>query len=312
MSVRKPRKEDSTPKKTRANAAKEAAASAGDKTVVKRKPSAPSSAPEKRTAAPKKTNRTVKKKAAGHAETRAARKASSRVETKKTKAKPPGQTILRKNTEPSATAAMKRTKGAKAVKAREAVAASPVRSGEKTAGKKTAKKQEKPLKGARRSSKRGTALTVAGRPARRKIPSLRNPALGKRMWEDRERFPELPKEYGENDLLIMAVDPGTVYAAWEITRDRLPGGAGDLSLRMVDVAGGGTSRDIRVGERVGSGFFEIQMPGMDVVAEIGLLSPDRLFRPILRSPVVSFPRLPAFDELGIIGKLFESALRAGY
>jgi Domain of unknown function (DUF4912) len=282
MSVRKPRKGSSTAKKTRANAAKRTAAAAGDKVAVKRKTSASPPAPENRTAATGKNSRTVTKKAGGQAGTGKA----------ETAAKSPRKKA--------------------AAKVRAAVAAPPAKSRTISAGTNTAEKPETPLKGTRRSLKRKTASPVASRPARRKIPSLKSPVLGKGRWEDREKFPDLPKEYGENDLLIMAVDPGTVYAAWEITRDRLPAGEGDLALRMVDVAGGGSSRDIRVGERAGSGFFEIQMPGVDVVAEIGLLSSDRLFRPILRSPVVTFPRLPAFDELGIIGKLFESTIRAGY
>jgi hypothetical protein len=54
------------------------------------------------------------------------------------------------------------------------------------------------------------------------------------------------------------------------------------------------------------------MPGRSVVAEIGLLLADNTFKPILRSPVVSFPKLLAFDELGIVRKLFEAGMRVGY
>jgi hypothetical protein len=299
--------------------------------VKRKKPASPAS-PEKRRSTPRKTGRTgtkkaktqvgtgktkaagksPKKKTAAKAETSAPRRVSSRVKTKKAAEKPAEKTIRGKSAEPYTGRAIKRTKGAKPAEVRKAVSASPPAYGRKSAGKKKAAKPEKPVKEARRSLKGRTASKITGRPARRKVPSLKTPVLEKGRWEDRERFPELPREYGENDLLIMAVDPGTVYAAWEITRDRLPGGGKDLALRLVDAAGGGASRDIRVAERVGSGFFEIRMPGTDIVAEIGLLSAHGKFMPILRSPVVSFPRLPAFDELEIVRKLFEAGIRAGY
>jgi hypothetical protein len=303
MRVRTPRKESGATKPRRGTTAKKAAAA--DRAAVKReKPAAPVSPEKKRPAA--------KKRAAAKPETSAPRKVSSRAKTKKATAKTAGKNLRGKGAEPSREKEIKKTKGASPAKVRKTAAASPVAYGKKTAGKKKVSKTETPVREAKRPAKRETSSKIAGRPARRKISSLKTHALEKVKWEDRERFPELPKEYGEDDLLLMAVDPGTVYAAWEITKDRLPGGKGDLALRLVDVAGGGASRDIRVGESVGSGFFEIRMSGADVVAEIGLLSAQGEFMPILRSPVVSFPSLPAFDELGIFRKLFESGIRAGY
>lgn len=144
------------------------------------------------------------------------------------------------------------------------------------------------------------------------------PAIG--MGEERETFPALPREYGENDLLLMVVDPDVVYAAWEIRKDALPEEKGEITMRVSEVSGIGISGaragrpflDIKIEDRVGSGFFDIHMPGRDVVAEIGLLFSDSTFKPILRSPVVSFPKLLAFDELGIVRKLFEAGMRVGY
>jgi hypothetical protein len=138
--------------------------------------------------------------------------------------------------------------------------------------------------------------------------------------EAREIFPALPREYGENDFLVMVVDPDVMYASWEIREDALRKEKGQLTIRVF-VAGGVTTLgpqagrpvlDIKIGHRVGSGFFDLHMPGRDIITEIGLVSAGGTFRTILRSPVVSFPKLPTFDELGIVRKLFESGMRAGY
>jgi hypothetical protein len=161
-------------------------------------------------------------------------------------------------------------------------------------------------------SSKGTGKTIE------KKTATAVPAIG--MGEERETFPALPREYGENDLLLMVVDPDVIYAAWEISRDALPEEKGEITMRISEVNGIGISGaradrpflDIKVEDRVGSGFFDIHMPGISVVAEIGLLFADSTFKPILRSPVVSFPKLLAFDELGIVRKLFEPGMRVGY
>jgi hypothetical protein len=106
--------------------------------------------------------------------------------------------------------------------------------------------------------------------------------------------PLLPQEYGENDIFLIVVDPDVVYASWEIRREDLPGQRRRLRMRLFDVTMTGPNgrpdgfMDIDIPRRVGSGFFNIMMPGRDVVAEIGLLKSGR-FQPILRSNMVSFP-----------------------
>jgi hypothetical protein len=106
--------------------------------------------------------------------------------------------------------------------------------------------------------------------------------------------PLLPKEYGENDLFLIVVDPEVVYASWEIRRADLPERRRSLRMRLFDVTVSGPNGlpdgfvDIGITGRVGSGFFNIMMPGRDVVAEIGIVKGGR-FRPILRSNMVSFP-----------------------
>ncbi len=133
---------------------------------------------------------------------------------------------------------------------------------------------------------------------------------------EREIFPVLPKEYGENDLLLMVVDPNVLYAAWEIKTDALPKEPAEIAMRVSDVRGGGikgnTVFEIKIDRRVGSGFFEIRTPGRDVIAEIGFFSARRPFRTIMRSGVVSFPPLLAPDALGIVRKLFGPGIPFGY
>jgi hypothetical protein len=114
----------------------------------------------------------------------------------------------------------------------------------------------------------------------------------------------LPEEYGENDLLLIAVDPEVVYASWEITRLDASR-RGRLKMRLSDVTGinpagdgGGRFLDFTLAERVGSGFFDVGMSGREVVAEIGNIRGGR-FVPILRSGMVSFPVAFPPGESGI-------------
>ena len=136
--------------------------------------------------------------------------------------------------------------------------------------------------------------------------------------QKREREIGLPEEYGENDLLLMVVDPITVFASWEITKDFLPH-RGDLTARILDVTGvrsGASPSDrffeIGIDRWVGTGFFDIRMPGREVIMEIGLFEKDGAFRAIVRSDKVSIPALLTFDELGIVKKLFEEEIPVGY
>ncbi|MEW6107812.1 MAG: DUF4912 domain-containing protein [Nitrospirota bacterium] len=132
-------------------------------------------------------------------------------------------------------------------------------------------------------------------------------------------YHELPEEFGENELFITAVDPHYVFVSWEINKDDISKGEGDLNIRTYDVTGiefdGSNSNrilDIRIKNRVGSGFFDIDMHGRDVIMEIGVLSSKGRFKPIIRSNRVSVPRLLSFDELGIVQKLYKSGIPVGY
>jgi len=94
---------------------------------------------------------------------------------------------------------------------------------------------------------------------------------------------------------------------------------GDLNLRFYDITGiefndwnAHAILDIPINKRVGSDFFDIRMPGRDVVVGVGILSAVNGFMPIVRSDMISFPELLTFDELGIVQKLFESGIPVGY
>ncbi len=103
---------------------------------------------------------------------------------------------------------------------------------------------------------------------------------------------DLPQEYGENDLLLIVVDPETVFATWEIRKEDLPREK-PLWMRFSALTTGPEEkpekfRDVEISGRVGSGFFTIAMSGRKVVGEIGHLRRGE-FRTILRSNSVSFP-----------------------
>ena len=130
---------------------------------------------------------------------------------------------------------------------------------------------------------------------------------------------ELPEEYGENELLLMEVDPSIVFVSWEITPADIFGEPGELTLRVYDVTGSDFDSspansffDISLKKRVDSKFFDIKMSGRTVIMEIGLLRPDGTFKAIKRSNQVSMPALQTFEELGISGTLTDSDRPIGY
>jgi len=132
-------------------------------------------------------------------------------------------------------------------------------------------------------------------------------------------FGRLPEEYGENSVIALAVDPNTVFVDWEVIPKDISDIEGDLNLRFYDITGiefndwnAQSFFDVLINKRVGSGFFEIRMPGRDVVVAVGILNAVNGFMPIVRSDMVSFPELLAFDELGIVQNLFESGIPVGY
>lgn len=131
--------------------------------------------------------------------------------------------------------------------------------------------------------------------------------------------PQLPEEYGENELLLMEVDPSIVFVSWEIKPDDISGETGKLTLRVYDVTGidfdGSHANrffDISLRNRVDNKFIDIKMPGKDVIMEVGILRPEGAFKAIKQSNRVSMPALQTFEELGITGALSNPDTLIGY
>ncbi len=195
-----------------------------------------------------------------------------------------------------------------------------IRSTETIKGRAAAREQKKvPLK-VKALEKKKRAGDLKKSPSRKGTFREKIPARTEKPGKPQKRKKEirLPEEYGENELLLMVVDPHTVYASWEITKDSLPQ-KDDLTARIFDVTGVRSEvspfdhfLEIGIDRRVGSGFFDIRMPGREVIMEIGLFEGEREFKAIVRSKRVSIPTLLTFDELGIVKKLFEEGIPVGY
>lgn len=132
-------------------------------------------------------------------------------------------------------------------------------------------------------------------------------------------FPQLPEEYGENELLVMEVDPSIVFVSWEIKPEDISGEAGKLALRVYDVTGidfDGTnanrSFDISLRNRADSKFFDVKMQGREIIMEIGLVHPEGRFKALKRSNRVSMPALQTLEEFDIAGPLSDSDTLIGY
>lgn len=129
---------------------------------------------------------------------------------------------------------------------------------------------------------------------------------------------ELPDEYGEDEIILIAVDPNMVFVDWEIRKEEARRARDGFTMRVFNVPDRETPRaereglvDIKIKGRVGRAFFELGTPGRKVAIEIGYYENGK-FLPVLRSSAVSLPRLLTYDELGIALKMFESGIPVGY
>jgi hypothetical protein len=120
------------------------------------------------------------------------------------------------------------------------------------------------------------------------------------------REEHIPWSYGQDRVTALAVDPGNLYAYWELTDPTIEraraalGAAGDgawLNLRVFDVSGiifdGGNAHsyfDHGLGRSDRQWFFSINRPSSSVIVEIGLRAADGGFARIARSSRVDFPR----------------------
>jgi len=110
---------------------------------------------------------------------------------------------------------------------------------------------------------------------------------------------ELPAEYGETLLALMARDPEWVFAYWEVAqrdRERYNVGEGSLTLRLYDVSGiefTGANALAYYDTTVGSATnWYLRLPATERhwVADLGVIARDGKFVTIARSNVVSPPR----------------------
>lgn len=132
-------------------------------------------------------------------------------------------------------------------------------------------------------------------------------------------LPQLPEEYGENELIVMEVDPSIVFVSWEIKPEAISGEAGKLALRVYDVTGidfdganAHRSFDISLRNRADSKFFDVKMQGREIIMEIGLVHPEGAFKALKRSNRVSMPALQTFEEIDITGPLSDDERLVGY
>jgi hypothetical protein len=194
----------------------------------------------------------------------------------------------------------------------------------RTAGKSTAKRTaaktatKKPVK---KTSKR--IPSAADRPPKKKpVPvkagKIARPDAGMKMPEA-VATRELPLEYGENEVILMPVDPDIVFVDWEIRKEDIPAADTTVTMRVFDVTADHAAPvspekrffEVKLEGRTGCGFFDIGMPGREVAVQIGLQR-NGTFLAILVSRKVSMPELVAFDELGIAQALPTSGIKVGY
>jgi hypothetical protein len=142
---------------------------------------------------------------------------------------------------------------------------------------------------------------------------------------DRSFTKTLPVEYGEERISLLARDPDTVFAFWEVPKAQFDrelaheAGKSRLCVRIYDVTGivfDGTNAtsviDQEVYERVGSWYFHLHRPDHRFCADIGLKTPDGRFRTIARSKVLSMPRAGVSDLVETERMLSEPDLRKLY
>ncbi|MBI4511653.1 MAG: DUF4912 domain-containing protein [Deltaproteobacteria bacterium] len=112
---------------------------------------------------------------------------------------------------------------------------------------------------------------------------------------------EPPETYGVDEVTVLARDPFTLFAYWEVTGEgwnnarQMLGGNGTLVLRVYSAhpAPDGkpttSTQDITLGWDHGRKYFPAPRPGACVTAAIGLLSVDGRFAPMAHSPRVRVP-----------------------
>lgn len=111
----------------------------------------------------------------------------------------------------------------------------------------------------------------------------------------------LPKLYGEDTMVLMTRDPGSLFAYWEVTENtaapvrRNIAGEAKIVLRLYNVTGGKdpdhahSHADYQVETLVGSWYILLDAAQKSFAAELGYIGPDGKFYPLVRSKHVSLP-----------------------
>ncbi|MGQ9569550.1 MAG: DUF4912 domain-containing protein [Thermodesulfovibrionales bacterium] len=105
----------------------------------------------------------------------------------------------------------------------------------------------------------------------------------------------LPKEYGEDAIALMTVEPRKLFIYWEVSKDTLLLHRGDIGLRLYDVTGidfdGGNAHsyiDLILYKRIGDIYMNVH-PEREYIADIGIKDHTGAFTTIARSNRVSTP-----------------------
>ncbi len=145
---------------------------------------------------------------------------------------------------------------------------------------------------------------------------------------------ELPHNYGDDKISLMARDPYWAYTYWEVTQKKLDverfalGQAGQeayLAIRVYDITdvhfNGHNAHgyhDKGIYDRVGNWFLDVIRPNRSFIADLGLKTHDGRFVTLARSNAITAPRdgmSEALDEEWVLpGSDFERiyALSGGY
>lgn len=112
-------------------------------------------------------------------------------------------------------------------------------------------------------------------------------------------LPTLPSSYGESHLLLLARDPRTLFAAWDMApaavnavKSRLGSRGFAVSNLTLRLSGAGATSVFHLGKRARSRYLKVD-GGPVYVAEIGLTTPSGRFELMARSAPCLVPMGPA-------------------
>lgn len=121
-------------------------------------------------------------------------------------------------------------------------------------------------------------------------------------------LPTLPSSYGESHLLLLARDPQTLFAAWDMAPSAVSGiksrlgtrgfAVSNLTLRL---SGAGATSVFHLAKRTRSRYLKVD-GGPVYVAEIGLTTPAGRFELLARSAPCVVPTGPASGRDPVGGK----------